>query len=242
MHKTQLHSLVISKAALRCYSQMPRLSSAPEPVPPPGCCVRSAPTARMADPPAPPLEGMEDIGMHAFDILLDCSTGLAESDVRVHHSDAHDRQVLPAHEPSITSTWQARLDGNPKLFNGTKFRFHQADADADADANADAGGANADAITGANAAGGAAARAGATLLLGNTDYRSFCGTNLCAAWRELERSPTRALANPLGNAMVVETADQQVPALRCRPRSCGHCCTRVPLRCSPCVTRSGDSH
>ena len=59
--------------------------------------------------------------MHAFDILLDCSTGLAESDVRVHHSDAHDRQVLPAHEPSITSTWQARLDGNPKLFNGTKF-------------------------------------------------------------------------------------------------------------------------
>jgi hypothetical protein len=98
--------------------------------------------------------------MHAFDILLECSTGLAESDVRVHHSDAHDRQVLPAHEPSIKSTWQARLDGNPNLFNGTKFRFHGVCADANADADADAGGANADAIAGANAAGGAAARAG----------------------------------------------------------------------------------
>merc|ERR1711865_536858 len=98
-------------------------------------------------------------------------------------SAEHDRLPLPpAHEASIDQVWQSRVEGNPRLFNGTKFRMGSATC----------------------------TDSQITLHLGLTDYKSHLGTNLADSWqllRDAEPGDGRCLASPLGNGAVVETAD-----------------------------------
>ena len=92
-----------------------------------------------------------------------------------------------ADEALLESTWQARLASNPSLFNGAKFRF--------ASVSTEPGGA-------------------ASILLGLTDYRSFLGTNCAPHWERLLALSPAHLACPLGNAVIMETADDRVVLLR----------------------------
>ena len=122
-----------------------------------------------------------------YEIIVELP-GLLEQELQVSCSKEHDRRpASEADEALLESTWQARLASNPSLFNGAKFRF--------AGASCDPGGV-------------------ATLSLGLTDYRSFLGTNCAPHWeRLLALSPTH-LACPLGNAVIMETADEHVVLLR----------------------------
>jgi hypothetical protein len=86
----------------------------------------------------------------------------------------------------LESTWQARLAANPSLFNGAKFRFADAVAEND----------------------------GVMVHLGVTDYRSFLGTNCAPHWQRLLDASFSTLASPLGNAVVLETADDRVVLLQ----------------------------
>lgn len=129
-----------------------------------------------------------DSSLAAYELLLGVPGGLAEADVEVELDPMHDRQPgPPEHERLIEATWAARFSRNPALFNGSKFRF----------------------------AGVAHAASGlVTLKLGITDYRDFLGTNCADQWSQLLTSGAHCLASPLGNAAIVETADNQVLLLR----------------------------
>jgi len=97
-----------------------------------------------------------------------------------------DRRSAPGDGPLIEEHWARLTQANPKLYNATKFRFG-----------------------GATVAGGRVA-----LKLGLTDYKTFQGTNLEAKWAVTLQSGDARLADVLGNAVVVETADGFVPFLR----------------------------
>ena len=76
---------------------------------------------------------------------------LRRPQVTVDFSDEYNRRPHPELEHSVEEEWQKRLVANPRLFNGTKFRFHSI----------------------ADAPGGG----GVVVRLGMTDYREFIGTN-----------------------------------------------------------------
>jgi len=62
--------------------------------------------------------------MQATEIILWCASGLRRADVSVELSLAHDRCTLQRScEDQIGSIWDARLAANPSLYNGTKFRL-----------------------------------------------------------------------------------------------------------------------
>ncbi|XP_076442657.1 uridine diphosphate glucose pyrophosphatase NUDT22-like [Babylonia areolata] len=104
------------------------------------------------------------------------------------------RQSLPEDEASISKVWASRLQENPRLFNGTKFRVHSA------------------------------SREGAgtvTLNLGLTDYRQYLGTNwapwvgqLQARGQQELSNPQAYLSDPLGVGAFVVTSDDCVIFLK----------------------------
>ncbi|KAG2624218.1 hypothetical protein PVAP13_3KG113727 [Panicum virgatum] len=60
----------------------------------------------------------------AFKLLLSCPAGLPRSRVSVKFGQSFDRIPHPdaALEESISQIWNQRLQRNPSLYNGTKFR------------------------------------------------------------------------------------------------------------------------
>ncbi|TVU18214.1 hypothetical protein EJB05_34298 [Eragrostis curvula] len=101
----------------------------------------------------------------AYKLLLSCPTGLPRSRVSVKFDKIFDRIPHPdaALEESISEIWNQRIEQNPTLYNGTKFRYggsalHYKD-DLDQEYCA-------------------------SLHLGLTDYRTFVGTNLNPLWEK----------------------------------------------------------
>lgn len=99
-------------------------------------------------------------------------------------------------ENDIESIWKERIKLNPHLFNGTKFRLssikiirNDVDVDDVDDENI--------AIVEIN--------------VGETDYKSFVGTNLA---NDYESIPEKSLANPLGTAIFTICKDEKVLCLK----------------------------
>ncbi len=97
---------------------------------------------------------------------------------RVPHADR-------AIEDNVETHWQAALKRNPKMFNGSKFRY--AGSEYSAQKNT------------------------LTMYLGRTDYRTFQGTH--GVPRPLQTFGLAGLARPLGNTIVVQTSDGCVAVL-----------------------------
>ncbi|KAL8159049.1 hypothetical protein V2J09_000586 [Rumex salicifolius] len=138
----------------------------------------------------------------AFELLLSCPTGLSPSQVNVDFAEAYDRIPHPDVnlENSIAKIWDQKLQSNPSLYNGQKFRF---------------GG-----FSLCNTNRGSGQIPNICLKLGLTDYRTFVGTNLSSLWEKFivpsEDDIVRCqhTANPLGNGAIVMTSDQKILVLR----------------------------
>ncbi|CAN6336131.1 unnamed protein product [Urochloa humidicola] len=137
----------------------------------------------------------------AFKLLLSCPAGLPRSRVSVKFDQSFDRIPHPdaALEESISEIWNQRLQRNPSLYNGTKFRY------------------------GGNAVhykDDSKQEYHVSLHLGLTDYRTFVGTNLNPLWEKFlvpsEDDPVccQHMSNPLGNGAIVETSDQKIIVLQ----------------------------
>ncbi|GJN36266.1 hypothetical protein PR202_gb25109 [Eleusine coracana subsp. coracana] len=148
----------------------------------------------------------------AYKLLLSCPTGLPRSRVSVKFDQSFDRIPHPdaALEESISEIWNQRLEQNPLLYNGTKFRYggnawHYKD-----DSNQEYC---------------------ASLHLGLTDYRTFVGTNLNPLWEKFlvpsegnlfsfnlinldDSVHCQHMSNPLGNGAIVETSDEKIIVLQ----------------------------
>ncbi|PUZ63734.1 hypothetical protein GQ55_3G091500 [Panicum hallii var. hallii] len=137
----------------------------------------------------------------AFKLLLSCPAGLPRSRVSVKFGQSFDRIPHPdaALEESISEIWNQRLQWNPSLYNGTKFRYgghavHYKDDSKEEYC--------------------------VLLHLGLTDYRTFVGTNLNPLWENFlvpsEDDSVRCqhMSNPLGNGAIVETSDQKIIVLQ----------------------------
>ncbi|XP_077213403.1 nudix hydrolase homolog 9 isoform X2 [Tasmannia lanceolata] len=96
---------------------------------------------------------------------------------------------------SPAQIWNRRVQENPSLFNGTKFRY----------AGHDIGSSNQVSYV--------------CLQLGLTDYRTFVGTNLNPLWEKFlipsedDSKRCQHTSSPLGNGAVVETADKKILVL-----------------------------
>ncbi|OVA18244.1 NUDIX hydrolase domain [Macleaya cordata] len=142
------------------------------------------------DPPPPP-----------YKLLVKCPSGLSPGQVSVDFSPSYDRIPHPDLnlENSIPEIWDRRLQSNPSLFNGTKFRYGGHVLHNMGDSNQESH---------------------VCLHLGLTDYRTFVGTNLSTLWEKfLVTSEDDSLkcqhtSSPLGNGAVVETADKKILVLR----------------------------
>ncbi|KAL0417803.1 UNVERIFIED_CONTAM: Nudix hydrolase 9 [Sesamum radiatum] len=99
----------------------------------------------------------------AFELLLSCPYGLSPSEVSVVFDQTYDRIPHPdvTLENSISEIWDKRVQKNPSLYNGLKFRYggHTLSGRADSFQKTDV-----------------------CLHLGLTDYRTFMGTNLNPLW------------------------------------------------------------
>ncbi|XP_031485910.1 nudix hydrolase 9 isoform X2 [Nymphaea colorata] len=152
-------------------------------------------------------EGPEEIGVdpHSYRLVLSCPTGLSRSQVFVDFSAAYDRVPSPnlELEESISKIWDERIQKNPLLYNGKKFRY--------------AGYKFCPAEDGANK------EPSVCLQLGLTDYRTFAGTNLSPFWMKFivhsedDSTQCQHTSSPLGNGAIVETSDGKILVLQ---RSC----------------------
>ncbi|CAL4903187.1 unnamed protein product [Urochloa decumbens] len=137
----------------------------------------------------------------AFKLLLSCPAGLPRSRVLVKFGQSFDRIPHPdaALEESISEIWNQRLQRNPSLYNGTKFRYGGNAVQYKDDSKQEYH---------------------VSLHLGLTDYRTFVGTNLNPLWEKFlvpsEDDPVRCqhMSNPLGNGAIVETSDQKIIVLQ----------------------------
>ncbi|KAK6142074.1 hypothetical protein DH2020_012176 [Rehmannia glutinosa] len=137
----------------------------------------------------------------AFKLLLSCPSGLSPSEVSVVFDPTYDRIPHPdiSLENSITEIWDRRVQQNPSLYNGLKFRYggHTLGEGADSSQNTSV-----------------------CLLLGLTDYRTFVGTNLNPLWErflflsEDDWRRCQHTSNPLGNGAIVVTSDEEVVVLQ----------------------------
>ena len=127
--------------------------------------------------------------MDSFSLEGDLACAVERRDVRVKLCSSHARRIEPTLERSILAEWATRLAAHPRMFNGRKFRFGRVAARESGEK-------------------------GAAFELGLTDYRSMVGTNMSSRWREIEAKDPTLLANPVGNAAVVETADGCVLLLK----------------------------
>ncbi|KAK4408871.1 Nudix hydrolase 9 [Sesamum angolense] len=137
----------------------------------------------------------------AFELLLSCPYGLSPSEVSVVFDQTYDRIPHPdvTLENSISEIWDKRVQKNPSLYNGLKFRYggHTLSGRADSFQKTDF-----------------------CLHLGLTDYRTFMGTNLNPLWErflipsEDDWRRCQHTSNPLGNGAIVETSDQEIVVLQ----------------------------
>ncbi|CAN6471188.1 unnamed protein product [Victoria cruziana] len=142
------------------------------------------------------------VDSHSYRLVLSCPTGLSRSQVFVDFSAAYDRIPSPnlELEGSISKIWDERIQKNPLLYNGNKFRY--------------AG------HTFHPAGGGKDIEPSVCLHLGLTDYRTFAGTNLSPFWVKFvvhsEDDSTRCqhTSSPLGNGAIVETSDERILVLQ----------------------------
>ncbi|KAG6503099.1 hypothetical protein ZIOFF_035389 [Zingiber officinale] len=137
----------------------------------------------------------------AFKLLLSCPSGLPASQVFVNFDASYDRIPHPdaSLEESINEIWNRRVQGNPSLYSGLKFRYGDHTV---------------------QYADGSDKISSICLHLGLTDYRSFVGTNLNPLWeRFLFPSADDSLccqhtSSPLGNGAIVETSDGKILILQ----------------------------
>ncbi|KAJ4804563.1 Nudix hydrolase 9 [Rhynchospora pubera] len=142
----------------------------------------------------------EDPGT-AFSLLLSCPSGLPPSRVSVDFGRSFDRIPHPdaTLESSIKEIWDQRLEKNPSLYNGTKFRYGGFSLSDSSTVRTDCS---------------------ICLHLGLTDYRTFVGTNLNPLWEKFlvssedDTVKCQHMANPLGNAAIVETSDKKILVLQ----------------------------
>ena len=118
--------------------------------------------------------------------------GLDSTQIMVQNSNFHNRKstnnIL---EATIDSEWKSKIEENPHLFNGTKFRYAGYTWDNDLKQ--------------------------LHVKLGITDYASVIGTNMSACASRLQErglkehnDPQIHLGNALGVGSVVETTDQKL--------------------------------
>ncbi|KAJ6654250.1 hypothetical protein lerEdw1_007347 [Lerista edwardsae] len=119
--------------------------------------------------------------------------GIPEAQVRAEVSPVYDQRPLPGDRAQIETAWLSRLQRNPWLFDGPKFRLHSIELH-----------------------GGVL-----TFRLGLTCYKDFVGTNLAEAAGQLQQrgrddwgNSQAYLAEPLGVGAMVRTADNQFVFLR----------------------------
>uniref|UniRef100_A0A0D9WC30 Nudix hydrolase domain-containing protein n=1 Tax=Leersia perrieri TaxID=77586 RepID=A0A0D9WC30_9ORYZ len=137
----------------------------------------------------------------AYKLLLSCPTGLPQSRVSVKFDQSFDRIPHPdaALEESINEIWNQRLQQNPSLYSGTKFRYGGHAVHYNDEPNKEYR---------------------VSLHLGLTDYRTFVGTNLNPSWENFlvpsEDDSVRCqhTSNPLGNGAIVETSDEKIIILQ----------------------------
>ncbi|KAL3850722.1 hypothetical protein ACJIZ3_012604 [Penstemon smallii] len=145
------------------------------------------------------METTEDLP--AFKLLLSCPNGLSPPQVSVVFNQAYDRIPHPdtSLENSISEIWDSRVQQNPSLYNGLKFRYggHTLGGGTDSSQKPDV-----------------------CLHLGLTDYRTFVGTNLNPLWKrflfpsEDDWKRCQHTSNPLGNGAIVETSDKAIVVLQ----------------------------
>lgn len=137
----------------------------------------------------------------SFHLLLSCPSPLPRSQVSVDFSATYDRIPHPDAnlEHSINEIWNERIQKNPALYNGQKFRYggydlHYVDSSEQ--------------------------ESSVCLRLGLTDYRTFMGTNLSPNWEKFlvpsEDDCIRCqhTSSPLGNGAIVETIDKRILVLQ----------------------------
>ncbi|KAM0953619.1 putative NUDIX hydrolase domain-containing protein [Dioscorea sansibarensis] len=137
----------------------------------------------------------------AFKLLLACPSGLPRSRLFVDFDASYDRIPHPDAklEDSINEIWNQRIEKNPSLYNGQKFRY----------------GGNI-----LHMGNGVDRESSVCLHLGLTDYRTFVGTNLNPSWEmflvhsEDDTIRCQHTSSPLGNGAVVETSDKKILVLR----------------------------
>ncbi|KAJ3676655.1 hypothetical protein LUZ60_004067 [Juncus effusus] len=142
----------------------------------------------------------EDPGT-AFNLLLSCPSPLSPSQVFVDFGESYDRIPHPdfALEESIKLIWDQRLEKNPSLYNGTKFRY---------------GGFSPSNLNNSEK------EFSVCLHLGLTDYRTFVGTNLNPQWNKFlvpsedDTIRCKHVSNPLGNGAIVQTNDNKILVMK----------------------------
>ncbi len=127
-----------------------------------------------------------------FELLIDCAENplprarvkcLFHAKNKVHHRAIPDEK----RENLIHEIWREKTEANKTLFNGTKFRLSSWLEKKQGEQKA------------------------VEIHVGETDYKSFVGTNLAEDWQEL---PEKSLANPLGTAVFCICKDGKMLALR----------------------------
>ncbi|XP_042052150.1 nudix hydrolase 9 isoform X2 [Salvia splendens] len=136
-----------------------------------------------------------------FKLLLSCPAGLSPSEVSAVFDQKYDRIPHPdiSLENTIAEMWERRVEQNPSLFNGLKFRYGGHGLDFGPDSSQ---------------------KMNVRLHLGLTDYRTFVGTNLNPLWErflvpsEDDWRRGQHTSNPLGNGAIVETSNKEVVVLQ----------------------------
>jgi 8-oxo-dGTP pyrophosphatase MutT (NUDIX family) len=181
--------------------------------------------------------------MQRAEITLWCPEGLDRRDVSVDLSPSHDRcRLQSACEDQIGSTWEARLALNPRLYNGSKFRlagFEFGEPGTQKQVKLLLGVTDYKDYLGTNLSpqwqtllaldsvcpprSGHGGRKVAMLVPAHGTARD-CETVQCATHEEKEADARTGtcLANTIGNAAVVETADCHVIYLK-RSSDVGEC-------------------
>ncbi|XP_071507929.1 uridine diphosphate glucose pyrophosphatase NUDT22-like [Diadema antillarum] len=119
--------------------------------------------------------------------------GVPKSAVTVVLSEDYNRIILPEHEEHVDEIWNKRLEKNPSLYNGSKFRLHSVKENSQS----------------------------VTFCLGLTDYKQFQTTNWASNADELLQlglkdfgSSQAYMSDPLGVGAFVLTADEFVVFIR----------------------------
>ncbi|XP_022096977.1 nucleoside diphosphate-linked moiety X motif 22-like [Acanthaster planci] len=124
--------------------------------------------------------------------------GIPPSKLQVQLCKDYNRKLLPSNETNIDRIWELRRKNNPKLYNGSKFRFHTIKAGSFGEDSCSV-----------------------TFCLGLTGYKDFIGTNWADNAAELSALGKKDFANSqaymadaLGVSAFVQTQDDLVIFIR----------------------------